>query len=81
MDIKGSSIANDEGSMVGANGKVTKRATKAKKGTKKDLAKLETSRQQANIGISKKLQPKNKPPFFKLDQKVLRSDKKRIAFE
>ena len=60
--------------MVGANGKVTKRATKAKKGTKKDLAKLETSRQQANIGISKKLQPKNKPPFFKLDQKVKKTN-------
>ena len=53
--------------MVGANGKVTKRSTIAKKGTKKDLAGIGAGkikiREQVNKALSKKLKPKNKPPF------------------
>ena len=70
MDIKGSSIANDEGSMVGANGKVTKRATKAIKGKIKDVAKLEKSRQQAITASSKKLKPKT----FPIEKKVKKTN-------
>ena len=69
MDIKGSSIANDEGSMVGANGKVTKRATIAIKGTKKDLLRIGAgkikAREQVNKAISKKTKTKKQTTIQK----------------